>query len=51
MATPRGTVNLTDGETFFVRNGDIVGRICTFVFGLLLLAMIVRAFIPKEFRK
>ena len=51
MATLRGTVNLTDGETFFVRNGDIVGRICTFVFGLLLLAMIVRAFIPKEFRK
>lgn len=47
----RGTVNLSGRETFFVRNGDIVGRICTFLFGLLLLAMIVRAFIPKDFRK
>lgn len=47
----RGTVNLSDRETFFVRNGDIAGRLCTFVFLLLLVAGIVRAFIPKEFRK
>ena len=51
MTTLRGTVNLSDRETFFVRNGDIVGRICTLVFGLLLLALIVRALIPKAFRK
>ena len=51
MTTLRGTVNLSDRETFFVRNGDIVGRICTLVFGLLLLALIVRALIPKAFRR
>ena len=51
MTTLRGDVRLADGQTFFVRNGDIVGRICTLVFGLLLLALVVRAFIPKEFRK
>lgn len=51
MATIRGTVNLSDRETFFVRNGDITGRLCTLVFGLLFLALIIRAVIPKEFRK
>ena len=38
----RGTVNLNDTETFFVRNGDIVGRIAVFVSGLLLLYLLMR---------
>ena len=50
-AVLRGTVHLSDRETFFVRNGDITGRLCTLVFGLLFLALVVRAVIPKEFRK
>lgn len=35
-------VYLNDCQTFFVRNGDFVGRICTMLAGLLLLAAIVR---------
>ena len=31
-----------DGETFFVRAGDVIGRIAVFLFVLLLLAAIVR---------
>lgn len=50
-ATLRGTVNLSDRETFFVRNGDITGRLCTFVFAFLFLALIIRSILPKEFRK
>lgn len=41
-AVIRGTVNLNDTETFFVRNGDIVGRIAVFVSGLLLLYLLMR---------
>lgn len=37
-----GTANLYEGQTFFVRNGDIVGRIALFLFGLLLLAALFR---------
>ena len=37
-----GTVHLNDRETFFVRAGDIVGRIAVFVFVLLLGAALVR---------
>lgn len=40
-----GVVNLNSKETFFVRYGDIVGRICTFAFLLLALALLVRLLI------
>ena len=43
----RGTVNLNSEETFFVRHGDFIGRVCTFVFLLLLLSLIVRFIIRK----
>lgn len=36
----RGKVNLTSGQTFYVRNGDICGRVCCFVFLLLLLYLL-----------
>lgn len=42
-----GTVNLNSQQTFFVRNGDIIGRICTFMFLLLLLALLVRLVIRR----
>ncbi len=35
-------IPLRSNLTFFVRHGDIIGRICTFLFLLLLLALIVR---------
>ena len=38
----KGTVNLNDRKTFFVRAGDIVGRLSVFVFILLLAAAIIR---------
>ena len=38
----RGTVNLSDRTTFFVRAGDVVGRVCVFLFVLLLAAAFVR---------
>ena len=38
----RGTVNLSSRETFFVRAGDIVGRVCVFLFVLLFAAALVR---------
>lgn len=41
-AVIRGTVNLNDEETFYVRNGDIVGRLAVFVSGLLLLYVAMR---------
>lgn len=41
-AVLRGTVNLSSRETFFVRVGDIVGRVCVFLFVLLLAAAVVR---------
>jgi len=46
-----GQVNLNDELTFFVKNGDIVGKLCSFLFVLLLLALISRSFIPKSLRK
>ena len=42
-----GVVNLNSRETFFVRYGDIIGRICTFAFLLLLLALLVRLLIRR----
>lgn len=37
-----GSIRLSDERTFFVRYGDITGRICTLAFLLLLLALLVR---------
>lgn len=45
-----GKINLNDKETFFVREGDIAGRICTFFFILLFLAMMVRLFTGRPGR-
>lgn len=42
-----GTLNLSDEKTFFVRYGDITGRVCTFVFILLALLLAVR-FLTKK---
>lgn len=42
-----GQVNLNDKMTFFVREGDIVGRVSTFVFFMLLLAMGARFLMGK----
>ena len=45
--TLEGTVNLNAEETFFVRHGDIAGRLCSFIFILLLLSLTVK-FIIRE---
>lgn len=42
-ATLSGNVNLNDAQTFFVRQGDIVGRLCVFLSILLSLSILVRA--------
>lgn len=41
-AVLRGEVNLNSKETFFVRNGDLVGRISTLVFLLMAALLVVR---------
>ena len=46
-AVIKSQIPLRDDITFFVRNGDITGRICSFIFILLLLALGVR-FMTKE---
>ena len=46
-AVIRSQIPLRSDMTFFVRHGDITGRICSFIFILLLLALGVR-FITKE---
>lgn len=46
-----GKVSLRTDITFFVRSGDIPGRICTLAFLLLFLALIVRKLIPEHLRK
>ena len=42
QAVIEGQIPLRDDLTFYVRHGDITGRVCTFLFLLLLLALIVR---------
>lgn len=42
-----GKVNLNSEETFFVRNGDIPGRICTFVALLLILLCLTQTIMSK----
>ena len=44
QAVVTGTLPLRDDITFFVSHGDIAGRVCTFIFLLLLLALAVRFF-------
>ena len=46
--TLSGEVNLSTKKTLFVRYGDIVGRISTFAFLLLLAFLLVSFLIPKR---
>ena len=46
-AVIQSSIPLRDDITFFVSHGDITGRICSFIFVLLLLAFIVR-FVTKR---
>ena len=48
--TLEGTVNLNAEETFFVRHGDITGRLCSFIFILLLLSLTVKFIIREPHR-
>ncbi len=41
-AVLHGKINRNDDITFFVAHGDITGRVCTFVAGLLALALLAR---------
>jgi apolipoprotein N-acyltransferase len=41
-AVIKGQIPLRNDITFFVAHGDITGRVCTFIFMLLLLALAVR---------
>ena len=41
-AVLKGSIPLRDDMTFFVAHGDITGRICTFLFLMQLLALVVR---------
>ena len=41
-AVLEGSIPLRDDITFFVAHGDITGRLCTFLFVLLMLALLVR---------
>lgn len=43
-----GEINLNSGETFYVRNGDMIGRGSLLVFLLLAVLAVVRAFLPSE---
>ena len=43
-AVIKGQIPLRNDLTFYVMHGDITGRICTFLFWMLLLALVVRRF-------
>lgn len=45
--TIKGEIPLRDDLTFFVRHGDIIGRVSTFLFGLILLLLIVLSRVAK----
>lgn len=47
-AVIKSHIPLRDDLTFFVRHGDIIGRICNFVFWMLLLALGVRFLAKKD---
>lgn len=46
--TLSGTVHFNSKLTWFAEHGDIVGRLCTFVFWLLLLSLAVGLFVRKK---
>ncbi len=46
-----GQINRNNALTFFVLHGDITGRVCTFLFLLLLLALVVNMLIPSRIAK
>lgn len=46
--TLSGRLNLNSEQTFFVRNGDIAGRVCTLVFLLMLMLLVARSFVPRR---
>lgn len=46
--TLHDSVNLNDEVTFFVKNGDIIGKLCSFLFVLLLLALAARLIINRN---
>ncbi len=46
-AVIEGQIPLRDDITFYVSHGDITGRVCSFIFCLLLLALVVR-FVTKR---
>ena len=48
QAVISGQLPLRDDITFFVSHGDIVGRVCSFMFMLLLTALAVRFIIRRE---
>lgn len=45
--TLSGEVNLNSEQTFFVQNGDIVGRVCTLAFLLLAALLLVKSLIRR----
>lgn len=47
-ASLSATIQLSDRQTFFATHGDVTGRICTFVFLLLLLSFFVRLFVNRQ---
>lgn len=51
IGTLRGKVALHDGESFFVANGDVAGRVSTLIFFLLLAIYISRLLMPGSLRK
>ena len=46
-AVLEGSVNLSSEQTFYVRNGDLTGRVCTLVFLLLAALLLVKCITPK----
>ena len=46
-AVIEGSIPLRDDITFFVSHGDITGRVCTFIFLLMLLALAVQSVTKK----
>ncbi len=47
-AVVRSHANLNDKQTYFVQNGDIIGRLCVFFSFFLLMATAIRAFVRKN---
>lgn len=42
-------INLYDGETFYVRSGDFISRICVFILGFLVFYILIKAIQKKWF--